>query len=331
MTAYIDNQVVEGNLQHKSWNTGVLATVVSATTLVLTSGSESTQIFTGSTSGQILKLPDATTYSQIGARYTIHNDSGQNLTVNDNSSALLILLGASQRALLICSGIGSAAGTWSYIILDKNSSTLNQLFVTYPGTGLAVNYTGGVSRVNGTTTLITAGTITLTASVTGGWVYVDIDGVVKQSASLPSGAVAMALFTTSASAVTSLQDEREVIDDNTNWGVVADIVAETYNRAASAGVLEKSARADHAHANNALLNRAGIVVAASFTGSPRTFAVVFTTPMPSAAYGIKITGQDARLFTYSARTVNGFTISANANQALTADVSWEATITGEAS
>lgn len=331
MAMFIDAQTVEGLLINKSWNVNVLSTVASASTLALAAASESTQIVTGSVAGQILKMPDATTFSQIGQRYQIHNDSSQNLTVNDNASALLFLLNANQRAFLINTGVGSAAGTWSYFIVDKNSSVANQFFVTYPGTGLAVNYTGGVARFNATTTAVAAGTITLTASLTGAWVYVDIDGVVKQSASLPNGAMPMAQFTTSGAAVTALTDMREVIDDNTAWGVVGDIIAEVYNRAASAGVLEKAARADHAHANNALLNRAGVVTSGTFAGSPKTAAVTFTTAMPSATYSVNITGQDARTWSYSGRTTAGFTISANANQALTADVSWDAIITGEAS
>lgn len=331
MTQYIDSQVVEGLLTHKSWNANILATTVASGTLALVAGSETTQVFTGGTAGQILKLPDATTLTQVGQRYTLINDSSQNLTVNDNASGLLFLLGATQRAFLVCTNVGTAAGAWSWYIVDKNASIADQLFVTYPGTGLTVNYTGGVARFNSTTTAVAAGSIALTASVTNGWIYVDIDGVVKQSASLPDGAMAMALFTTSAGAVTALADERETIDQNTVWGVVGDIVGQTYNRAASAGVLEKAARADHAHAENRLLNRAGVVTAGTFAGSPKTAAVTFAVAMPSATYSVVVTGQDVRTWSISSRTTAGFTISSNANQALTADVSWVATITGEAS
>lgn len=329
MTHFIDAQTVEGLLITKSWNVNVLSTATSASTLSLTAVSEGTQIFTGGTAAQILKMPDCTTLSQIGQRYTVHNDSTVNITVNDNASGLLFLLAASQRAFMICTSVGSAAGTWSWFVVDK-SSIGSQLFVTYPGTGLTVNYTGGVARFNGTNTAVAAGSIALTASVTGGWIYVDIDGVVKQSASLPNGSMPMAQFTTGVSTVTALSDQREIIDANTVWGVVGDIVSNTYNRAASAGTLEKYARADHAHLNNALLNRAGVVIAGTFAGSPKKATVTFTVAMPSATYSINITGQDTRTWSYETRTTAGFVINANANQALTNDVSWEVTITGEA-
>ena len=328
MPMYIDSQIVEGLLTHKSWNTNVLTTTVASGTLLLTAASESTQVFTGTVSGQILRLPDCTTLTQIGQRYTLHNDSSQNVTVNDNASGLLFLLGAAQRAFLICTSIGSAAGTWSWFLVDRNATAINQLFVTYPGTGLSVNYTGGIARINGTPTTIAAGTIALTAS-TSGFVYVDIDGIVKQTASLPNGAMAMASFTTGVSTVTALADVREIVDDNTVWGVVGDIVSQTYNRAASAGVLEKYARADHAHAQNDLLSKAGVVTSGTFAGNPKKATITFGTAMPSATYSIVITGQDARSWTYETRTTGGFVINANANQALTADVSWKAVITGE--
>lgn len=330
MPLFIDSITVEGLSQHKAWNVNVLSTTVASGTLTLAATSESTQVFTGSTAGQILKLPDCTTFGQVGQRYTIHNDSSVNVTVQDNGSTQLFLLGANQRAFMICTSVGTAAGTWSYFIVSKNISAADQLFVTYPGTGLSVNYTAGVTRFNGVSTAVAAGSIALTASISG-FVYADTDGVVKQSASLPNGAMPMASFTTSVGAVTALSDARELIDVNLVWGVVGDIVSNTYNRAAAAGTLEKYARADHAHLNNSLLNRSGVVAAVTFTGSPKTAAVAFSVAMPSATYSVVIVGQDARSWTYSARTTAGFTINANANQALTADVSWVATITGEAS
>lgn len=329
MTAFIDNQTVEGLLDHKSQRNPPVLTVASASTLTLTVSSEMLQVITGSVAGQIVKLPDATTLT-IGWRYEIWNATSVNVTVNDGSSGLLVLLGPNERALFILQVASPAAGTWQWSVMTK-FSTAEQLFVTYPGTGLAVNFTAGVGRFNGTTTSIAAGTITLGASITGGWVYVDIDGVVKSGTTLPTNTMPLAQFTTSGSAVTALTDMRETIDQNTQWGVVSDIVAETYNRAASAGVLEKYARADHAHLNNALLNRSGVVTAVTFSGTPKKATVTFAVALPSATYSVKITGQDARTWTYETRTTGGFVINSNANQALTNDVSWEAIITGEAS
>lgn len=75
--------------------------------------------------------------------------------------------------------------------------------------------------------------------------------------------------------------------------------------------------------------KAGQVAAASFTGTPRKATVTFGTAFASTAYTIAITGSDARSWTYESKTAAGFTISSNANAALTGEVSWQATQTGE--
>jgi len=75
--------------------------------------------------------------------------------------------------------------------------------------------------------------------------------------------------------------------------------------------------------------KAGTVAAGSFTSNPKTFAVTFSTAFASAAYTIVITGTDARSFTWSSKATTGFTISANANAALTGNVDWQCIATGE--
>lgn len=328
MTLILDNIQSEGLLDTKSFRTQVAVTTASASTLTLTVSSEMIQVITGSTSGQIVKLPDATTLS-TGYRYEVWNATSVNLTVQDSGAGALVLLAPSERVVFILQVASPAAGTWLWSVLTKNS-TSEQFQVTYPGTGLIVNYTGGVVRFNGVATTVASGSITLGASISG-FVYCDVDGTVKSATTLPANVEAMASFTTSASAVTALADARTEIEQNLVWGVVGDIVAETYNRAASAGTLEKYARADHAHLNNALLNRAGVVAAVTFTGTPKKATVTFTTAMPSATYSVNITPGDARTPTYESRTTAGFVINLNANAAPTNDVSWEAIITGEAS
>lgn len=329
MSLFIDNATIEGLAQHKSWNININSITVAAVTTTLTSTSEAMTVFTGATSGQVIKMPDCTTFGQPGQRYWFHNDSTQNVTVQDNAGGALFLLGPNQRNLLVCTSTGSAAGAWTYLISDKNASNADQFTVTYPGTGLAVNYTGGVARFNTTTTIVASGTITLTASVSNGWIYVDIDGVIKQSASLPVNVMPLYQFTTSAGAVTVLTDERETVDQNLAWGVLGDIVTETAGQAKAAGTLEKYARADHVHGNGDILVKSGTVASGSFAGNPKTYAVVFGTAFASTSYSIKISGADARVFSYSSKATTGFTISANANQALTGNVDWEAMMVGE--
>lgn len=328
MSHYIDNEVVEGLLTHKGWNTNTLITTVAAATQTLTNASETTQIYQGTTSGQIVKMPDCTTFTQIGQRYELHNDSTQNVTVQDSAAAALFLLAAGQRVFLVCTSIASAAGSWSYIVTTKTPA-VDQLLVTYLGSGLVVNYTAGNARFNNITTLIPAGTITVPANTTNGWIYVDTDGVVKATASLPNGAMAMSLFTSVAASVTSTTDEREVVDQNTVWGLVGDIQPERYNSAAAAGTLEKAARADHVHASNNPLYKAGQILAATFTGNPKTAAVTFGTVFPAATYNVTVTGTDGRSWVATSLLASGFTISSQANQALTGPVYWTAIFTGE--
>jgi len=328
MSLFIDNATVEGALQHQSWNTGTTSTAVSASTQSLTVTSTTTQLYTGGTAGQIVKMPDCTTFTQIGQRYQLHNDSTQNVTVQDNAAVQLFLLGANQRAFMVCASTGSAAGLWSWIIADKSTSSFEQFTVTYPGTGLAVNYTGGNAHFNGSTFVVAGGSITLGASITNGWIYVDINGTVTSAASLPVNTMPLYQFTTSGAAVTVLTDNRDVVDQNLVWGVLADIVANTYNNTKSAGVLEKYARADHSHGGSGLLSKSGAIAAGTFTGNPKTATVTFGTAFPSVP-NVVVTGSDGRSWTITAASTTAFTVSAQANQALTNPVYWVASITGE--
>jgi len=329
MSHYVDSQVVEGLLTNKSWNTNVLITTVASGTLSLTNASETMQVFQGTTSGQIVKMPDCTTFAQIGQRYQLHNDSTQNVTVQDNASGALFLLEANKRAFLTCVSVGSAAGSWSYFLVEKTIHG-DPLLVTYPGTGLTVNYASGVARFNGVTTLISAGSIPLTASQTAAWLYVDLDGAVKQSASLPSGTMAMALYTTSPSAVTSLTDEREVVDQNTVWGVDADVQPIRYNSTQGAGNLEKAARANHTHAATLPLYKSGQLANTAFAAAnPRVATVTFGTAFPGTSYNVTVTGTDGRSWIVTNIVAGSFVINTQAAQALTGPVYWTAVYTGE--
>jgi hypothetical protein len=78
-----------------------------------------------------------------------------------------------------------------------------------------------------------------------------------------------------------------------------------------------------------LKNKAGIVAGASFAGSPKTFAVTFTTAFVDNNYTIAITGEDARTFHISSKTSAGFTINANSSSALSGNTFWTATYNGE--
>lgn len=80
---------------------------------------------------------------------------------------------------------------------------------------------------------------------------------------------------------------------------------------------------------NAVIYKSGIVAGGTFAGNPKKATITFSTAMPSTNYSIFISGTSARTWTYEAKTVNGFVINANANAALTGEVSWQAILNGE--
>jgi hypothetical protein len=75
--------------------------------------------------------------------------------------------------------------------------------------------------------------------------------------------------------------------------------------------------------------KSGNRTSGTFTGTPRTSTVTFSTPMSSTSYSIAITGADARTWSYQSKTINGFVINANSGTALTGEVSWTAISNGE--
>jgi hypothetical protein len=327
MPLIIDTLISEGLVEKKNSKTAIRTTTMSASTDQLTVDSEGSQVYTGTVTGQVVKMPDATTLS-AGYEYSFANEGSANVSVQDFSSGALFLLGANQRAFVTLRAAGSAAGTWMFSVQDKFSSGLTQFTVTSPGTGLVVNYTGGNVRFNGVFTAVASGSITLPASTTG-IVYVDIDAVVKATVSLPDNAVPLYTFTTSATAVTALADVREDIAENTKWGLTADIQPVRYNSVAGSGTQEKSARADHTHANTGLLTKSGSIAAATFTGTPRVASVVFAAAFPSANYAVNVLGQDGRSWKVTVQSTTGFTVSSQANTALTGPVAWTAVLNGE--
>jgi hypothetical protein len=80
---------------------------------------------------------------------------------------------------------------------------------------------------------------------------------------------------------------------------------------------------------DALRTKSGVVAAVTFTGSPKKATVTFSAAFPSTAYSINITGADARSWTIESKLASSFVINANANQALTGEVSWQAQLNGE--
>lgn len=111
-----DNLESEGLTDTKSFRTQAQVLATANSTLTLTAASEHTMLFTGTTAGQIVKFGDATTY-KVGHWYVVHNNSTQNIDIQDNGANVLVTIGANQRARATLQANGTTNGTWSFEIL----------------------------------------------------------------------------------------------------------------------------------------------------------------------------------------------------------------------
>lgn len=200
MTFYINSITAEGLAKIRSLSLDLTSAATAATTTALTVSSTVQQVFTGSTAGQIVQLPDATTLA-IGHSFIVWNESSVNITIEDASSVSQLVLNPGHRTVITVLSNGTSAGSWAYAQIQKSVLTL----------------------------------------------------------------------------------------------------------------------------------KSGSVASGSFTGTPRTAAVVFDTAFADSNYSIAVSGSDARIFTIESKSASGFTINANANQALTGDVYWECMEYGQSS
>ena len=330
MTHYIDNLVVEQNLTQTSLAATPTITATANGTLALTAASTAYQVLTGTNPSQVVRLPNATTLA-LGQCYEIYNAATVAVDVQTATAAALVSIQPNQQVSFRCGNTSTASGTWYYTTIEQSMSAAGELFCSYPGTGLDINYTAGNVFINGSNVELAEGVLTLAADITDGYIYVDpVDEAVSFGETLPNNAVGLATFTTTGSAVTALDDIREFAAKNLVWGITADIEPQDSQSTSAGGSLEKYARADHVHAMNVNLMKVGTVAAASFTGSPKSYAVAFSEAFTDTGYAVDIKGVDVRTWSYTNKATTGFTIVTNASQALTGEVSWVAVKTGEA-
>lgn len=74
--------------------------------------------------------------------------------------------------------------------------------------------------------------------------------------------------------------------------------------------------------------KGGTVPPGSFSGTPKKYTVVFSSPFPDTQYSAVVTGGDLRAWSIENKTAGGFMINSNANAALTADTNWVALVNG---
>jgi hypothetical protein len=140
---------VVGTLRSRSGITDTTVQATANTTTTLTSSSNGVQVFTGSTAGQILKMPDATTLV-VGQQFIIYNQSTASVAVQDNTGGAIKTAPTLSITVVNLQANGTAAGTWSAT-------------VSFDTAAQEVNSTSGMSINSTTDVLITSMTITPTA------------------------------------------------------------------------------------------------------------------------------------------------------------------------
>lgn len=177
MTFIVNNETNEGLADIKSFRTQAVVVATAATTTILTANSELLMIFTGTVAGQIVQLPDATTLL-VGHRFEFHNNSTQDVTINDGASAAEAILTATQRLFVVLQANTTTGGIWSIIRSEQVtgltsgsttsffndflydvfhlhsamiSETLNGGVGTLEATPVDNTYTGGIIAETGTT------------------------------------------------------------------------------------------------------------------------------------------------------------------------------------
>jgi hypothetical protein len=105
------SQVIEGLMDLVSFRADALVQATAASTLTLIASSKMLTVFTGTTTGQIVVLPNATTV-QVGHHFEIWNASTAQITVNLNGGTLFQTLNPGQRLNIYCQSNSTAPGVW---------------------------------------------------------------------------------------------------------------------------------------------------------------------------------------------------------------------------
>lgn len=112
MAKHIVNQLqVEDRLEYNSFVSGFRTQATAASTLNLVVGDATIQVFTGSTAGQIVRTPNATTLL-AGRHFEIINASTVPLTLQDNGGNVLAYISQGRKCIVFALTVASANGTW---------------------------------------------------------------------------------------------------------------------------------------------------------------------------------------------------------------------------
>lgn len=126
MPLIIDHLQAEGRLQGSGLILDLSSQATAAATLSLTAASNTNQFFTGTTAGQLVNLPDATTLRQ-GRYFHVWNNSTQTIAVRNSSGTLLRTVNPDTVAVFIVTDISTANGAWVHkrtILTEHVSETV---------------------------------------------------------------------------------------------------------------------------------------------------------------------------------------------------------------
>lgn len=126
-TAPTNGQALAWNSTSSQWEPQTISSsggspnviTVSATTTQLTSADEEVHILKGTTGGQIIKLPNATTLL-VGAEYTFVNASEAIVCIRDYSDGIHYLMLPAEKIELVCTDITTPAGVWELEVYASN-------------------------------------------------------------------------------------------------------------------------------------------------------------------------------------------------------------------
>jgi len=145
MSNISDAITAEGLADIKSLRTQATVQNTAASTITLTASSEMSNIFTGSVSGQIIKLADATTLS-VGHRFEFYNKSTATITIKDNSGTVLLTLATGGATNFVLQVNTTAAGTWAWAVSSSSPfSGTAPITCGYGGNAVATRYLEFVS------------------------------------------------------------------------------------------------------------------------------------------------------------------------------------------
>ena len=120
MAQYVDSLVNEGKIDIGALRSQTTTITTSVGTYNIPSTGTRILFVDGTTAGQIIQLPDATTL-QVGHEFMVANTSNQIITIRDSTGGNSFLLYRNTRVLVYLKDNSSAAGIWIREITSNSS------------------------------------------------------------------------------------------------------------------------------------------------------------------------------------------------------------------